>query len=211
MPEQPPPSVGGHPNYAQQWPPAYPAMFPPNFPVPQEFTAGNAQTNRDAPFDYNMASLDANSRMPAQGDGVNPAALFPPQFPFFNQFDPSHFPPTFPPMPLPPMGYPSVPAPTGSSSLPSAPQPPLRQRQPTSFPEDLSSKAISSGKGDNREEGEAREPGKEKSIQPSHKSPRQYSDLEEGETVSSSDSSSRRSSGSRMYPTPRRFYISELT
>ncbi|CAI7670646.1 unnamed protein product [Penicillium viridicatum] len=110
-----PPSYGGHPNYAQQWPPAYPSMIPPNFPVSSDYSQMHQPlaTNPVPTFDYNMAGVNANSRMRGS-NGAGNSAFVPPQFPFFNHFDASQFPPAFPPMPFPPMTYPPIP--TGSST-----------------------------------------------------------------------------------------------
>lgn len=195
MSEQPPPSFGGPPHYAQQWPPAYPAMMPPNFAIPQDYSATNSHQNHSAPFDYNMANVDANSRIPASSEGLNPAAFFPPQFPFFNQFDPSQFPPNFSPMHFAPMGHQPIPMPTASASATPLPQQTPQHSNPT-FVKPTKSKGILIRAPPGREEGEVSEPVHEKPLKASRKPSRQYSDMEEGETMSSSGRSSR-SSGSR--------------
>ncbi|CAI7658384.1 unnamed protein product [Penicillium bialowiezense] len=198
MSEQPPPSFGGPPHYAQQWPPVYPAMMPPTFAIPQDFSATNSHQNHSAPFDYNMANVDANSRIPASSDGLNPAAFFPPQFPFFNQFDPSQFPPNFSPMHFAPMGHQPIPMPTASASATPLPQQTPQHSNPT-FVKPTKSKGILIRAPPSREEGEVSEPVHEKPLKASRKPSRQYSDMEEGETMSSSGRSSR-SSGSPYNP-----------
>ncbi|CAG8418044.1 unnamed protein product [Penicillium salamii] len=200
MSEQPPTSFGGHPNYTQQWPPAHPAMFPPNFPIPPELSAMNPQSNHATSFDYNLASMDANSRIPGAGDGLNSAGYFPHQLPFFNPFDPSRFPPNFSPMHFPPMGYPPIPMPTGSSNAPLPQQPSSQQTSQATFIKPPQAKKITIRAPPSREEGEVSESVDERSLESKRKASRQYSDLEEGETISSSGRSSRRSSGSPYNP-----------
>ncbi|KAF9248169.1 hypothetical protein DTO013E5_5994 [Penicillium roqueforti] len=191
MSEQPP-SYGGHSSYAQQWPPAYPSMIPANFPsseYPQMHQP--TATNHGPTFDYNMASVNANSRVPGS-NGAGNLAFIPPQFPFFNHFDASQFPPHFPPMPFPPMSYP--PMPTGSS------HPPMPYHGiDGNVTHQLSTPAVhpktAQVQPDNhREEGEVSEGSDERSLHPTtRKATRQYSDLEEGETISSSAQSVRSS------------------
>ncbi|KGO68852.1 hypothetical protein PITC_077930 [Penicillium italicum] len=160
-----PPSYGGHPNYAQQWPPAYPSMIPPNFPVNSDYAQIHdpPATNPGPTFDYNMASVNANSRIPGS-NGPRNSVFIPPQFPFFNPLDASQFPPPFPPMPFGPMSYP--PMPTGSSNPPisyqgidgpASPQPstPASHLKNVPVPAD-----------NHREEGEVSEESDERSLQP---------------------------------------------
>ncbi|OQD65645.1 hypothetical protein PENPOL_c005G01069 [Penicillium polonicum] len=160
-----PPSYGGHPNYAQQWPPAYPSMIPPNFPVSSDYSQMHQPlaTNPVPTFDYNMAGVNANSRMPGS-NGAGNSAFVPPQFPFFNHFDASQFPPPFPPMPFPPMTYPPIP--TGSST-PAMPY----QGVDGHTSDQLSTEAVrlkdAPVQADNhREEGEVSDESDEKSLQP---------------------------------------------
>ncbi|CAG7919220.1 unnamed protein product [Penicillium olsonii] len=200
MSEQPPTSFGNHPNYTQQWPPAHPAMPPPNFLMPPEFSTINSHANPAAPFDYNMASVNANSRIPGPADGLNPAGFFPHQFPFFNQFDPSHFPHNLSPMQFAQMGYPPIPMPTGSSNVPLPHQPSSHQPSQATFIKPAKSKKITIRAPSSREEGEVSESVDERSLRSKRQPSRRYSDLEEGETMSSSERSSRRSSGSPYNP-----------
>lgn len=206
MSDQPPPSFSGHPNYAQQWPPAYSSMLPPNFLMPLEHSSLNPEppSNHETPLKYNMANVNANSQIPGLGGPANSAAFFPPQFPFFNQFDPSQFPPPFPPMPFAPMDYSQAPPPTGSSNNGFLEQTPFpRQSQQSLTPAARlkpRSRAIPIRAERNCKEGEVSEAKDESSVQPTRRTIRQYSDLEEGETVSSSGRSARRSTSSRMNP-----------
>ncbi|KAJ5470322.1 hypothetical protein N7530_007679 [Penicillium desertorum] len=186
-----PPSYGGHPHYAQQWPPAYPSMIPPNFPVSSNYSQMHhpPPTNPGPTFDYNMASVNANSRIPGS-NGPGNSAFLPPQFPFFNHFDASQFPPPLPPMPFAPMSYP--PMPTGSSDPP-MPYHGLdghvsnQRSTPAVHLKDAPVQADN-----HREEGEVSEESDERSLQPTtRKGTRQYLDLEEGETISSSAQSAR--------------------
>ncbi|KOS41669.1 hypothetical protein ACN38_g7461 [Penicillium nordicum] len=194
-----PSSYSGHPNYAEQWPPAHPSMIPPNFPVSSDYTQIHQPlaTNPVPTFDYNMAGVNANSRM-LGSNGAGNQAFVPPQFPFFNHFDASQFPPPFPPMPFPPMTYP--PMPTGSSN-PAMPYRGLdghNSRQLSTEAVCLKDAPVQTG--NHREEGEVSDESDEKSLQPTtRKSTRQYLDLEEGETISSSARSAR-SSGSPYNP-----------
>ncbi|KAJ5360486.1 hypothetical protein N7517_009677 [Penicillium concentricum] len=185
-----PPSYGGHPNYAQQWPPAYSSMIPPNFPVSSDYSHMNQPpaTNPGPTFDYNMASVNANSRIPGS-NGPGNSAFVPPPFPFFNHFDASQFPPPFPPMPFPPMGYP--PMPTGSSNAPMSYQGmDGRGSHQLSTPA-VPLKDVPAHADNHREEGEVSEESDERSQQPARKATGQYLDLEEGETMSSSAQSAR--------------------
>ncbi|CAG8138528.1 unnamed protein product [Penicillium nalgiovense] len=186
-----PPSYGGHPHYAQQWPPAYPSMIPPNFPVSSNYSQMHhpPPTNPGPTFDYNMASVNANSRIPGS-TGPGNSAFIPPQFPFFNHFDASQFPPPLPPMPFAPMGHP--PMPTGSSDPP-MPYDGLdghvshQRSTPAVHLKDPQFQADN-----HREEGEVSEESDGRSLQPTtRKATRQYLDLEEGETISSSAQSAR--------------------
>ncbi|KAJ5198991.1 hypothetical protein N7472_004195 [Penicillium cf. griseofulvum] len=186
----PPPSYGGHPNYAQQWPPAYPSMIPPNFPVNSNYShmSQPSATNPGSTFDYNMAGVNGNSRI-ADSSGPGNSAFIPPQFPFFNHFDASQFPPPFPPMPFAPMGYP--PMPTGSSNAPISYQGmdgrgSNQLSTPAVHPKDIPAHADN-----HREEGEVSEESDDRSLQPARQATRQYIDLEEGETMSSSAQSAR--------------------
>ncbi|KAJ5958474.1 uncharacterized protein N7479_005624 [Penicillium vulpinum] len=193
-----PRSYGGHPKYAQQWPPVYPSMIPPNYPVSLDYSQMNHQpaTNPGPTFDYNMASVNANSRIPGSS-GPGNSAFVPPQFPFFNHFDASQFPPPFPPMPFAPMAYPPMPAGSSNAPIPYQGIDGHGSRQlstPAVHLEDVSPHADT-----HREEGEVSEESDERSLQRTHKASRQDLDLEEGETISSSAQSAR-SSGSPYNP-----------
>ncbi|KAJ5794926.1 hypothetical protein N7457_001525 [Penicillium paradoxum] len=183
-----PPSYGGNPNYAQQWPPAYPSMLPPNFPLNSDYPQMNQSpsTNLGQSFDYNMASVNANARFPGSTGPANPALFFPPQFPFYNQFDASQFPPPFPPMPFAPMSYPPAPIPTGASNSPLAHQNVAAHNSHTQPSPAVHPNNDSVSTQNHREEGELSEEVNEQSLQSTRKDTRQYSDLEEGETISSS-------------------------
>ncbi|KAJ5146099.1 uncharacterized protein N7515_000663 [Penicillium bovifimosum] len=184
-----PPPYGGHANYAQQWPPAYPSMIPPNFPASSEYTQmyQTPSTNLGQPLNYNMASVNANSRISGSSGPSNSAPFFPPQFPGYNEFDPLRFPPQFPAMPFAPMGYPPAPMPAGFLNGAQEHSTVGVGAHTTSVPAE-----------NNREEGEVSEEADEPSILPTRKAGRQHSDLEEGETVSSSAPSA--SSGSPYNP-----------
>ncbi|CAI7603964.1 unnamed protein product [Penicillium glandicola] len=185
-----PPSYGGHPNYAQPWPPAYPTMIPPNFPVGPEYSHRShpPATNPGPTSDYNMASANANSRIPGPS-GPGNSAFVPPQFPFFNHFDISQFPPQFPPMPFAPMGYP--PMPTGSSNAPMSYQGMDGHGSHQVSTPTVHLKDVPVHADNHREEGEVSEESDERSLPPTRKATRQYLDLEEGETISSSAQSAR--------------------
>lgn len=186
MSGQPPPFFGDHQNSnsAYQWPGQHSSMLPPSFPNPLDYSAINAQMNNNAPFDYNLASVDANSRIPGPSLDPSAATFFPTSFPpLFNPFDASQF-----PSPL-TAGMPAV-----SSNAP----PP--QQQPWQ-PGSGKSKEVASRKKHNRERYEPSGYVDPKPTYLSGNATRQHSDLEEGETVSSDGRSSRRSSGSRMIPT----------
>jgi len=103
-------------------------------------------------------------------------------------------------MPFPSTGHPPIPIPTGSSNATFPQQTSFPQHSQQSSTPAVRSKAIPIRAPSNREEGEVSEAADEKSLQPTRRATRQYSDLEEGETVSSSGRSSRRSSGSRIIP-----------
>jgi hypothetical protein len=199
MSDQPPP-YGGHANYAQHWPPAYPSTIPPNFPVSSDYPQMHqtSSTNPGQPFDINMASVNANSRISGSSGPGNPAPFFPPQFPGYNQFDPLQFPPSFPPMPFAPMGYPPSQMPAGFLNGPLEHQhiggP--GSHQPSTV--GVGAHTTSVPAENHREEGEVSEEVDERSILPTRKAGRQHSDLEEGETISSSTPSA--SSGSRIAP-----------
>ncbi|KGO38887.1 hypothetical protein PEX2_072220 [Penicillium expansum] len=157
-----PPSYGGHPNYAQQWPPAYPSIQ--NFPVNSDYSQMHQPpaTNPGPTFDYNMTSLNANSRI-SGSNGPGNSAFIPPQFPFFNHFDVSQFPPPFPPMPFAPMSYP--PMPTGSSN------PPIPYQGIEGHVSHQSTPAahmtnVPAPADNHREEGEVSEESDERSLQP---------------------------------------------
>lgn len=201
MSGQPPPFFGNHQtsNSAYQWPAQYSSMLPPSFPNPQDYPAINAQMNNNAPFDYNLASVDANSRIPGPSHGSSAATFFPTSFPpFFNPFDASQFPDPLAAMHLAPTGC----SPGGMPAVSSNAPPP--QQQPWQ-PGSGKSKEVALRKKHN---GEGYEPRNHVDPKPEHSSDnatRHHSDLEEGETVSSDGRSSRRSSGSRMIPTP--FFI----
>ncbi|KAJ6132271.1 hypothetical protein N7471_007486 [Penicillium samsonianum] len=186
-----PPSYGGHPNYAQQWPPAYPSMIPPNFPVSSDYSQIHQPpaTNPGPTFDYNMASVNANARIPGS-NGPGNSAFVPPQFPFFNQFDASQFPPPFPPMPFAPLSYP--PMPTGSSNSPMPYQGINGHASHQLSTPAVHLKDVPVQADNHREEGEVSEESEERSLHLTTRKPtRHYLDLEEGETISSSAQSAR--------------------
>ncbi|KAJ5048397.1 hypothetical protein NUH16_006895 [Penicillium rubens] len=148
-----------------------------------------APTNPGPTFDYNMASVNANSRIPGS-NGPGNSAFIPPQFPFFNHFDASQFPPPLPPMPFAPMSYP--PMPTGSSDPP-VPYHGLDRHVSNQRSTPAAHLKDTPVQPDNhREEGEVSEESDERALQPTtRKATRQYLDLEEGETISSSAQSAR--------------------
>ncbi|KAJ5182784.1 hypothetical protein N7492_000400 [Penicillium capsulatum] len=133
MSNQPPPSFGDHPNYAQQWPPLYPPMVPPGlFPNPELPPAGQPpSTNPELQLPFSMEGFNMNSQFPGSGGQGTPAMFFPP-IPFMPPMT------QFPPSPYPPLpvhsgfSYPPVPPP-GSSKPPQGPPPgneaPVAQHQ----------------------------------------------------------------------------------
>lgn len=207
MSNQPPPAFGGHPNFAQQWPPPYPTMIPPNYAPNPEYssTAQSLPANHGQSYDFNMGGPNAESRLPGSS---GPGLFLPPHFPFMGQFDASQIPPPpFPPMPMPSFGYPQMPPPPGSSNPPPAPSnayggdpnQPTAPRPPTRGTSNLTDA--------NREEGEVSEGGRslgskndvrdaKQAVSRRASAPR-HSGVEEGETVSTRSRSSSRSS-SRM-------------
>lgn len=192
----------GHPNYASHWPPAYPSMIPPGFPVNSDYSqiSQMPSTNPGQPFDYNLASVNANSRIAGSSGPGNPALFFPPQFPFYNQFDASQYPPPFPPMPFAPAGYHPAQMPTGPPNAALARQDiggHGSDQPPASAVHPHPNKVVDPID-NHREEGEVSEEADERSLRPMPKDTRQYSDMEEGETISSSARSA--SSGSRITP-----------
>ncbi|KAJ5562697.1 hypothetical protein N7535_002858 [Penicillium sp. DV-2018c] len=199
MSDQPPP-YGGHVNYAQQWPPAYPSTIPSNFPVNSEYTQPYPTpfTGFGQPLDHNMASVNANSRISGSSGPSNSAPLFPPQFPGYNQFDPLRFPPPFPQMPFAPVHYPPAPVPAASlnGSMEHLHIGGSGSGQPSTVGVRTHTTSVPSE--NHREEGEVSEDRDERSILPTRKAGRQHSDLEEGETISSSAPSA--SSGSPYNP-----------
>ena len=203
MSNQPPPAFNGHPDYAAQWPPSFPSMIPPTYPPNTEYTSV-AQPPPSHPgqnYDYNMATFNGNSQTPGAGA---PGFFFPPHLPFMGQFDPAQGPP-FHPVPIPSFGYPPMPfAPPGSSDP--APGPfnahGTDRGQPSGSR--FQGRGISNAADSNREEGEVSEGGRSfgtkkhaktaKRACLSSASAARYSDLEEGETVSTRSRSSSRSS-----------------
>ncbi|KAJ5723858.1 hypothetical protein N7488_001893 [Penicillium malachiteum] len=204
MSNQPPPPYGGHPNYAQQWPPSYPMGIPPPF-LPNSEYSGAGQTAPPNPtqnLDPNLASFYANSQLSVAPNQVHPGFFFPPQLPYANQFNlPQLQAPTFapipgqgyPPMPGPPGSFISPPVPTGSYGVNTTES--VKLQQPTG----------GAALGDHsREEGEVSDDENEpapsqKTMKASKASKlgqrsRQHSELEEGETMSSGSPSSSRSS-----------------
>ncbi|KAJ5735586.1 uncharacterized protein N7483_000711 [Penicillium malachiteum] len=191
MSNQPPPPYGGHPNYAQQWPPLYPMGIPPPF-LPNAEYAGAGQTaspNLTQNLDPNMASFYANSQL-----SVAP-----------NQFNVSQLQaPTFAPIPGQSTGYPPMPGPLGSFIPPpvSAESYGVNANESVKPQESTSNATLGNN---NREEGEVSEDESEPPV-PSRKTTkafnasklgqrsRQHSELEEGETMSSGSPSSSRSS-----------------
>ncbi|EKV12973.1 hypothetical protein PDIG_32000 [Penicillium digitatum PHI26] len=190
MSDQPPP-YGGHPSYSQQWPPVYPSMIPPNLPLNSDYSQVHQAPaiNPGSTFDYNMANVNANARIPSS-NGPGNSAFIPPQFPIFNHFDASQFPPPFPPMPFPPMSYPPMPA--GSSNPPMPYQGIDGHSSHQRSNPGVHLKDVPFLADNRREEGEVSEESDERSGQPTaRKTTRQYLDLEEGETISSSAQSAR--------------------
>ncbi|KAJ5280108.1 hypothetical protein N7478_005480 [Penicillium angulare] len=201
MDNQPPPAFGGHPNFAQQWPPPYPPIMPSDFPSNTEYHA-SAQIPPPNPaqhLDANMASFYANSHLAGAASHTHPGLFFPPPLPYMNQFQTSQQPlSAFPPIPMQSLGYPMMPALPGSSIPPPTSadaQAPHSNRQ---------SHVTSAFVDRNREEGEISEEETRPSAtsQKTSRSKRakqkrassQLSDLEDGETMSSPSVSSSRSS-----------------
>ncbi|KAJ5609636.1 hypothetical protein N7528_010203 [Penicillium herquei] len=205
MSNQPPPPYGGHPNYAQHWPPSYPMGIPPPFlPNPEYSGTGQAAPpNPTQNLDPNLASFYANSQLSVAPNQVHPGFFFPPQLPYANQFNlPQLQAPTF--APIPGQGYPPMAGPPGSFIPPPVPtgsygvnaNESVKLQQPTG----------GAALGDHsREEGEVSDDGNEPPA-PSQKKTkaskasklgqrsRQHSELEEGETMSSGSPASSRSS-----------------
>ena len=203
MSKQPPPTFGGHPNYASQWPPTFPSLIPPSYPPNSEYASAAlpSPANPGQNYDFNVTPLNGNSQLP----GPPPGFFFPPHFPLMGQFDPTQLPPNaFPPIPMSNFGYPPMSfAPQDSSS-----------HAPGSINELGNGLAQSSGSrpqvrqasntGDsNREEGEVSEGGRSFRTKKHSKAVKRAglnlpasrcSDFEEGETVSTRSRSCSRSS-----------------
>ncbi|KAJ5107767.1 hypothetical protein N7456_004442 [Penicillium angulare] len=201
MSNQPPPAFGGHPNYAQQWPPPFPPALPTDFPSNPEYHASHQipPPNPAQHLDANMANFYANSQLSGAASHAHPGLFFPPPLSYMNQFQPSpqSF-PTFPHMQIQSLGFPVMPAPPGSSI------PPPTSTDARTADVNQQSHITSASFDRNREEGEI----SEEEIRPSaisqktsknkpakqKRAPSHLSDLEEGETVSSRSVSSSRSS-----------------
>ncbi|KAJ5689506.1 hypothetical protein N7462_003898 [Penicillium macrosclerotiorum] len=210
MANHPPPPLGGHSNYTQQWAPAFPSMIPPNYhPNPE-----NTSTIPPPPvasqqhFEFNMNAIDANSQVPVAGATGGPGVFFPSQFPYMAPFDPSQLSnPSFPPIPLPSFGYPPIPIPPGFSNIPPGPLNAYSANVNRPLPTQPKIADASSSADSNLEEGEVNQKDSQTSarskkdarIASRHISAAQRSDLEEGETISSPSPSSSRSS-SRTNP-----------
>ncbi|KAJ5191287.1 uncharacterized protein N7498_010272 [Penicillium cinerascens] len=203
MSNQPPAAFNGHPDYAAQWRPSFPSIIPPTYPPNPEYTlvAQPPSSHPGQNSDYNMAALNGNSQIPGAGA---PGFFFPPHLPFMGQFDPAQGPP-FHPMPIPSFGYAPMPfAPPGSSD----PAPSLFNAHGTDRGQPPGSgfqaQGTSNAADSNREEGEVSEGGRSFGTKKHAKTAKRaclnsasvtrYSDLEEGETVSTRSRSSSRSS-----------------
>jgi hypothetical protein len=204
MSNQPPPPFGGHPrSYAQQWPPPFPFMVPPNF-VPNsdsQATGPPPLVHPSQAFEYNLASANANSRIPVPGNSGDQGIFLPPQLPFMGHFDLSQFPLPFPPMPMSAFGAPPPPAPPGSSLIPSESLKTDGAVANSSGSQHPAREALSPSDSKSEEgevsEGEIRQPVNMKpaiNARPSGASAAQPASLEEGEAVSSPLSPSTRSS-----------------
>lgn len=204
MSNQPPPSFGGHSGYTQQWPLPFPSMIPPNF-------ASNSDPQATVPpplihpsqaFEYNLASANANSRLPVPGNSGDQGGFLPPQLPFVGHFDLSQFPPPFPPIPMPSFGFPSMPAPPGSLNVPPESVKPNGTAANQRSGSQRVFRDVQSLAGSNREDGEVSEgevaqsliSGKDAPATESRASAARQQSLEEGETRSSPSSTSTRSS-----------------
>ncbi|KAJ5134183.1 hypothetical protein N7526_005548 [Penicillium atrosanguineum] len=203
MSNQPPPAFGGHPNYAAQWPPTFPSLIPPSYPPTSEYAsaAQPSPANPGQSYDFNITALNGNSQLP----GPPPGFFFPPHFPLMGQFDPSQLPPSaFPPMPMPNFGYPPMPfAPPGSSNHAPGSFNELTNGLAQTSVSRPQARQASNTADSNREEGEVSEGGRSFRTKKLSETVKQaglnvpasrYSDLEEGETVSSGSRSSSRSS-----------------
>lgn len=203
MSNQPPSAFGGHPNYASQWPPSFPSLIPPSYPPNSEYAPASqpSPANPGQNYDFHVTPFNGNSQLP----GPPPGFFFPPHFPLMGQFDPTQLPPNaFPPVPMSNFAYPPMSfTPQGSSN-----------HAPGSFNElgnGLAQGSESrpqvrqaSNTGDsNREEGEVSEGGRSFRNKKHSKAVKQavlnvpasqYSDFEEGETVSTRSRSCSRSS-----------------
>lgn len=206
MSNQPPPPFGGHPSYAQQWPPPFPLMIPPNFAPNSESQATGPPplVHPSQAFEYNMASANANSRIPIPGNSGDPGIFLPPQLPFMGQFDLSQFAPPFPPMPMSSFGVPSLPAPPGTSNVPLGFTKSDGAVANNSSGSQHRAREVLSPSGSKSEEGEISEGEIKQSAsvntnpaanaRPSGASAAQPPSLEKGETLSSPSSTSTRSS-----------------
>lgn len=201
MSSQPPP------NLAEQWPPPYPTMIPPNYAPNSEYssTALSLPANHRQSFDFNTAGFNAESHLPGSS---GPGLFLPHHFPFMDQFDASQIPPPpFPPIPMPSFRFSQMPPPPGSSNPPQAPSNAYgsdpSQRTATRPP----TRGTSNLTDANHEEGEVSEGGRslgskndrtdaKQAVSRRASAPR-HSGLEEGETESTRSRSSSGSS-SRM-------------
>lgn len=212
MSNQPPPAFGGHPNYAQQWPPPFPSAMPTDFPSNVDYhdVAQMPPLNPTQTLDANMASFYANSHLAGAASHAHPGLFFPPPLPYMNQFHPSQQPvAAFPPMPMQSLGNPQVPVPSGSSIAPPASG--GARAVDANRPHETHRKSHDKSAlvDRNREEGEISE--EENGLPVASKKTRgtrrakqrrasnQHSDLEEGETMSSISASSSRSSSRKLF------------
>ncbi|KAF3395975.1 Protein red1 [Penicillium rolfsii] len=204
MSNQPPPPFGGQPNYAQQWPPPFPFMVPPNFAPISNSQAGAPPplVHPSQSFEYNLASANANSRIPVSGNSGDQAIFPPPHLPFMGQFDLSQFVMPFPSMAMSSFGVPPQPAPPGSSVVPSGSTKSDGAAKPNFSGSQHPAREALSPSDPKSEEGEVSEGEIRQSVNTkparivrlSGASAPQPSSLEEGETVSSPTSTSTRSS-----------------
>lgn len=209
MSNQPPPPFGGHPSYAQQWPPPFPFLVPPNF-VPNsdsQATGPPPLVHPSRAFEYNLASANANSRIPVPSNSGDSGIFLPPQLPFMGQFDLSQFPLPLPPIPMSSFGAPPPPAPPGSFLVPSdATKSDGAVANNSSDSQRQARKALSPSDSKS-EEGEVSEGEIKQSVnmkpaadaRPRGASAAQSASLEEGETVSSLMSPSTRSSSRTQF------------
>lgn len=183
-------------------------MVPPNFvPNSESQTTGPPPlVHPSQAFEYNMASANANSRIPVPGNSGDPGIFLPPQLPFMGQFDLSQFAMPFPPMPMSSFGVPPPPAPPGSTLVPSGSTKSDRAVANNSSGSQHQAREATSPSDSKSEEGEVSEGEIRQSVdmkpatnaRSSRASAAQPSGLEEGETVSSPTSTSTRSSSRKQ-------------